>query len=49
MERMVGLRDAFDGDEQVIATWLTSYIRPLGSSPLERLAERGPNTNGDKG
>ena len=35
------LRDAFDGDEQVIATWLTSYIRALGTSPLERLANGG--------
>lgn len=31
------LRDAFDGDEQVTATWLTSYIRALGTSPLESL------------
>ena len=35
------LRDAFDGDEQVIATWLTSYMRALGTSPLERLANGG--------
>ena len=35
------LRDAFDGDEQVIARWLTSHIRALGTSPLERLANGG--------
>lgn len=35
------LRDAFDGDKQVIAAWLTSHIRALGSSPLERLANGG--------
>ena len=35
------LRDAFDGDAQIIATWLTSQIRALGTSPLERLANGG--------
>ena len=37
------LREAFDGDEQVIATWLTSYVRALGTSPLEHLANGGRN------